>query len=212
MNSFNLLRNKIFGLKTVIGICLLFVFVSLQGCERRYRLKAHALEGYLHTPWGKFKFQQVTSANRADEMNLSGRKNPRRGFKGFLYADAGDVIVLLPLHGQPIAFLGKKGSAYGGSGQNYNLNIIASETKVLTKKGAFIGHATYDDIIDLKFGTQGFGEYGGGGFRKRASASIGKPYRIVIPFNLSGDDFLVDVLVKVTKDGYWELDIGVPAH
>ena len=208
MNSFNLPRNKIFGPKTVIGICLLFVFVSLQGCERRYRLKAHALEGYLYTPWGKFEFQRVTSARQASEMKLHGW---RRTWRGFLYADAGDVFVVLPLTGQPTAFLGKKGSKYDYP-IKYNLNVTASDTKALTKDGDFIDHLLNYNITNRKRGKQGFGEYVGSGFRQSTGGGVGNPYRIVIPFNLSGDDFLVDVLVKVTKDGYWELDIGVPAH
>ena len=208
MNSFNLPRNKIFGLKTVIGICLLFVFVSLQGCERSYHLKAHALEGYLHTPWGKFEFQRITSASQARDMQIRGWDSK---WRAFLYADAGDVFVILPLNLQSTAFLGRKDSKYGYA-QNYNLNIIASDTKILSKKGEFIGHALSHDINNQKFGKHGFRDYGGGGFIRSTGGRIGNPYRIVIPFNLSGDDFLVDVLVKATKDGYWELDIGVPAH
>jgi len=182
------------------------MLISLQGCERKYHLKAHALEGYLHTPWGKFEFQEVKSAKQASEMRLNAW---RRTWRGFLYADAGDVFVILPLNGQFTGFLGRKDSKYSRP-TNYNLNIVASETKSLTKNGELIGQLLSQDLINHKGGGLGFGEYRGTGFKQQSGGGINTPYRIILPFNLSGDDFLVDVLVKRTKDGYWDLDIGVP--
>jgi hypothetical protein len=184
---------------------LALVMLGLQGCERRYHLKAHYLDGYLHTPWGKYEFQPIKSSKQASDMKLYAS---HKTWRGFLYADAGDVIVILPLTGHNTSFLADRQSKYGG--KNFDLTIKANETKLLTEDGQYIGQVVSHNLINKKHTTSGFESHGGTGFMRQPGGGIDKPFQIYIPFNMSGDDFLVDVKVKLTKVGYWHIDIGPP--
>jgi hypothetical protein len=130
-------------------------------------------------------------------------------WRGYLYADAGDVFVILSLNGGYTAFLANRQSQYGG--KKYRLTIKAGETKQLTEEGRYIGPVSAGDMIDRKRGGLGFDEYSGNGFKMLPGGLSGSPKRIQIPFSISGSVFLVDVVVKTTRDGYWDMDDGPPS-
>ena len=136
------------NLKHVSGTILCICLILISGCERRMYPKAIAVEGYLHTPWGKFKFKNI-SQETADKMNLY---DSQKLYRSYLVADAGNVIVVYGTSTRYNFRVYGKSDVYG---DRYHLKINNQKTKITINNEI---KTVFSKNVNSKIKTTGFHE------------------------------------------------------